>query len=132
MRAQLALLSSMEGDGRQPIMIELVKKYQQAAKTNDVYKKRFLLSDMSRIAPELFEPGQGIDGYVLDPAEQQHILSMLEAGVRSGAIGSETLAAQRAAFADKYNGQVVPVSPPKQTSVSSFFLNGGGGVGYDY
>ncbi len=130
-KAQAMLLASRAGSPEQPIASGMIKEYQKYTRMGDVFQKRLILSDMTRLFPDMFEDGQGVDGRILDPEEQKRHMAKLRSSLELGTIGAEDVARQMAEFANPYNSRIVPVNPPKKTVASNIFLRNSQGD-YDY
>jgi hypothetical protein len=104
-------------DGRSPIALEMIKKFQGAAKNQNVEQKRAILSDMSRIFPDMFEAGQGIDNRLIHPEDQKEYLNTLRRGMEMGTVDSEFYSQQFNAFNVPGDHRVLPYQKPKNQTI---------------
>lgn len=123
-KAIFHFVSSIREDPRATIGKELIGKLIGASQANDTLQKRKLLTDLTKVFPDKFEPGMGIDDALLHPEDQKNYLQTLQSGIRNGTVDSEVLAQQMISFADPNDGRIVPYRQPKSKTIrNSIFLN---------
>lgn len=102
-----------------PIAIELVNKMRSAFKAGDMDTIEKIHSDMTRLFPDLFESGQGVNGKLFYPDDQKKYMDNLEQLNRMGQVDSIHLAKQRNAFNNPQDSRVLPIKPSTPSSPSS-------------
>lgn len=88
---------------------QLVAKLQKAHHAQDIDTIEKIHSDMTRLFPDLFEPGVGVNGKIFYPDEQEKVMEKLKQLQRMGKIDPEFLAHQRNAFNNPEDGRVLPI-----------------------
>lgn len=88
---------------------QLIKKMQSAMRSEDMDTVEKIHSDLARLFPDEFEPGQGVNGKVFYPDEQKKHMDLLIQLHRMGKIDSIHLAKQRNAFNNPQDGRILPV-----------------------
>lgn len=88
---------------------QLVAKLQKAFQAEDMDTIEKLHSDMTRLFPDLFEPGVGVNGKVFYPDEQMKVMDNLKQLNRMGVVDSIHLAKQRNAFNNPQDSRILPV-----------------------
>lgn len=99
-----------------PIAQQLVSKLQDAVNAQDMDKVERLHADMTRIFPELFEQGTGVNGKVFYPDEQIKVMENLRQLHRQGQVDSIHLAKQRNAFMNPMDSRILPVARKPQSA----------------
>ncbi len=110
----------------------LVDKFRKAYQSEDMDTIEKVHSDMTRLFPDLFEPGVGVNGKIFYPDEQAKYMSTLKQLSRMGKVDNIQLAKQQNAFNNPQDSRVLPLdnlinNKPKTTPE---FYNGTRVYGY--
>jgi len=91
------------------VVAELVPNLLSAMQNGDVSKKQKLIYDMSRLAPTVFEAGQGVDNRIFDAIEQKEYMDRIKSAQKKNPlmIDSSLLTRQHESFADRNDGRIV-------------------------
>ena len=111
---------------------QLVQKLDKAMKAGDMDTMEKLHSDMARLFPDYFEPGNGVNGKLFHPDEQAKAMATLKQLNRMGMVDSIHLAKQRNAFNNPQDSRVLPVTPkmPEQPGMGGNFAGARRTYGY--
>lgn len=96
-----------------PIVQQLAVKFKEALRAEDQSKSERILADLAKIAPELFEPGRGINGRLFHKDEQKEYLDRLHKAYRDGTISADFMHKQQKAFDDPTNSLILPLELPQ-------------------
>jgi hypothetical protein len=95
----------------------LVSKLQKAFQAEDMDTVEKIHSDLTRLFPDLFEPGIGVNGKVFYPDEQAKVMDQLKQFHRMGMVDSIHLAKQQNTFNNPQDSRVLPM---KQSQKSTY------------
>lgn len=98
---------------KRPIVEQLAVKFKEALRAEDQSKSERILADLAKIAPELFEPGRGINGRLFHKDEQKEYLDRLHKAYRDGTISADFMHKQQKAFDDPTNSLILPLELPQ-------------------
>lgn len=87
----------------------MVAQLEKANQARDARKAERIVSDMSRIFPEIFEPGLGINDKLFYPDEQEDYMKILLQGARKGTVDSTFLNKQREVFKEGLDPKIIPL-----------------------
>jgi len=96
-----------------PIVQQLAVKFKESLRAEDQSKSERILADLAKIAPELFEPGRGINGRLFHKDEQKEYLDRLHKAYRDGTISADFMHKQQKAFDDPTNSLILPLELPQ-------------------
>lgn len=109
-----AFLMKTSSTPQATIAQQLVGKLQKAFQAEDMDTIEKIHSDMTRIFPDLFEPGVGVNGKVFYPDEQAKVMDQLKQFQRMGMVDSIHLAKQRNSFNNPQDSRVLPMTPAQK------------------
>lgn len=96
----------------------LVKNIKKAQHAEDLDTVEKLHADMARLFPDLFEPGQGVNGKLFHPDDQAKAMENLKQLNRLGVVDNHHLAEQQSAFNNLQDGRILPFSPPSNSRMT--------------
>lgn len=118
-QAVIAFMAKAQQMGAQQVSTKLADSFKKAERLGDKSQMERIVADMSKLFPQFFEPGIGVNGKIFHADDQKEYMSKLESAQRQGFIGSSFLAEQRDAFLDRNDLKVRPVEGAIAKSVTS-------------
>lgn len=94
-----------------PVVQGLSMHLLKALRAGDKRKAEKIVYDLSRLVPDLFEPGRGVNNKLWHPEDQATYMAELDSLQRKGGVSSSFLAQQRDSFLDPNDGRILDLMP---------------------